>query len=86
MLFIGLTVECKQLGSQGLIMMTYIKVKSDSASSQVEVVRKQLEKISELADSLSEALGNAEVIGDLVENELMTMDKAIEEAAARIQV
>lgn len=81
-----MTDECKQLGSQSLIMMSYIKEKSVSTSEQVQIVKKQLEKISGIADSLSKALGNAEVIGDLVENELTTMDKAIEEAAARIQV
>ncbi|KAJ8687345.1 hypothetical protein QAD02_023139 [Eretmocerus hayati] len=80
-----LTDECKQLGSQSLIMISYIKEKSASTAEQVDTVRKQLEKISGLADSLSKALGNSEVIGDLVENELMGMDKAIEEAAARIQ-
>ncbi|XP_014214234.1 huntingtin-interacting protein 1 [Copidosoma floridanum] len=80
-----LTDECKQLGSQGLIMMSYMKEKSASTTNQIQVVRKQLEKISGLADSLSKALGNPEVIGDLVETELMSMDKAIEEAAARIQ-
>ncbi|XP_058794250.1 huntingtin-interacting protein 1 isoform X2 [Phymastichus coffea] len=80
-----LTDECKQLGSQGLIMISYMKEKSESTIEQIEVVKKQLEKISGLADSLSKVLGNAEVIGDLVENELSSMDKAIEEAAARIQ-
>lgn len=81
----GLTDECKQLGSQGLIMISYIKEKSDSSVDQIQIVRKQLEKISSLVDSLSKTV-NSEVIGDLVENELIGMEKAIEEAAARIQV
>lgn len=84
--FVALTDECKQLGSQGLIMISYMKEKSASTVEQIQAVKKQLGKISNLADSLSKALGNVEVIGDLVENELSSMDKAIEEAAARIQV
>jgi huntingtin interacting protein 1 len=67
-------------------MINYIKEKSASTSEQIEVVRKQLEKFSNLVDSLSKTLGNTEVIGDLVENELMDMDKAIEDAASKIQV
>ena len=47
----------------------------------------QLDKISSLTCSLSEqGQSNTGIIGDLVENELLGMDKAIEEAAARIQV
>ncbi|KAL7294579.1 hypothetical protein TKK_0012039 [Trichogramma kaykai] len=80
-----LTDECKQLGSQGLIMFTYMKETSPSTEEQIKFVRKQLAKIAELSDTLLETQGNAEVIGDLVEDELMSMDKAIEEAALKIQ-
>lgn len=86
-----ITDECKQLGSQSLIMISYIKEirdkeKSSQTIDQINMVLTQLEKISALTCSLSEqSKSNAGVIGDLVEDELLGMDKAIEEAAARIQ-
>lgn len=53
---------------------------------QINDVRQQFKKICELAATLSSGQGNVEVIGSLVETELLSMDKAIEEAANRIQV
>lgn len=53
---------------------------------QINDVKQQFKKICELAATLSNAQGNVEVIGSLVETELLSMDKAIEEAANRIQV
>lgn len=73
-------------------MFSYIKEIKDKEKAlttieQISKVTVQLKKISSLTASLSEqSKSNASVIGDLVEKELLTMDKAIEEAAARIQV
>lgn len=53
---------------------------------QIANVKSQLQKISSLVNALSTTQNNVEVIGSLVENELQSMDKAIEEAVARIQV
>ncbi|KAL6428029.1 hypothetical protein ACFW04_008426 [Cataglyphis niger] len=77
--------ECKQLGSQGLIILSYIKEKSSMTIVQIANVKSQLQKISSLVNALSTTQNNVEVIGSLVENELQSMDKAIEEAVARIQ-
>lgn len=54
--------------------------------AQIANVKSQLQKISSLINTLSATQNNVEVIGNLVENELQSMDKAIEEAVARIQV
>lgn len=81
-----MTDECKQLGSQSLIMLSNIKEKASTVGDQIIIVKNKLKDISTQADSLINSQGNAEVIGDLVENELLSMDKAIEEAAARIEV
>lgn len=73
-------------------MFSYIKEIRDKEKSsltidQINMVMAQLDKIASLTCSLSEqSQSNNGVIGDLVENELLGMDKAIEEAAARIQV
>ncbi|CAL1683406.1 unnamed protein product [Lasius platythorax] len=77
--------ECKQLGSQGLIILSYIKEKSSMTVIQIANVKSQLRKISSLINTLSTTQNNVEIIGSLVENELQSMDKAIEEAVARIQ-
>lgn len=53
---------------------------------QIANVKSQLQKISSLINALSTTQNNVEIIGSLVENELQSMDKAIEEAVARIQV
>lgn len=63
-----------------------MKENSPQTLEQIQIVQKQLDKISDLTNTLSKALGNVEAIGTLVENELLLMDKAIEEAAGRIQV
>ncbi|XP_014488537.1 PREDICTED: huntingtin-interacting protein 1 [Dinoponera quadriceps] len=77
--------ECKQLGSQGLIMLSYIKERSSMTVVQIDNVKIQLQKISSLISTLSTTQNNVEIIGSLVENELLSMDKAIEEAVTRIQ-
>lgn len=53
---------------------------------QIANVKNQLQKISSLISTLSTTQNNVEIIGSLVENELLSMDKAIEEAVTRIQV
>lgn len=55
-------------------------------ATQIANVKSQLQKISSLVSTLITTQSNVEVIGSQVENELLTMDKAIEEAVARIQV
>ncbi|XP_043495410.1 huntingtin-interacting protein 1 isoform X1 [Polistes fuscatus] len=81
----SLADECKQLGSQGLMMLTYIKEKSPMTKEQIINVKNQSKKISTMSEKLSNAKGNVEAIGELVENELSSMDKAIEEATNRMQ-
>jgi len=83
---IGFADECKQLGSQGLIMLSYIKEKSSMTGAQITNVKNQLQKISSLINTLSSTQNNVEIVGTLVESELQSMDKAIEETVAKIQV
>lgn len=85
-MLLELTDECKLLASQASAMLTHIKEKSTKTIEQIAVVKKQLNDVSSLANTLAKARGNVENIGDLVESELLSMDKAIEEAAGRMQV
>ncbi|OAD59447.1 Huntingtin-interacting protein 1 [Eufriesea mexicana] len=80
-----LTDECKQLGLQSLTMFNHVREKSPVTVGQINEVKLQFKKVCELAATLSNVQGNVEVIGNLVETELFSMDKAIEEAANRIQ-
>ncbi|CAK9830837.1 Huntingtin-interacting protein 1 [Anthophora retusa] len=80
-----LTDECKQLGLRSLTMFNCIREKSPVTVGQINEVKQQFKKVCELAATLSNAQGNVEVVGTLVEAELLSMDKAIEEAANRIQ-
>lgn len=79
------TDECKQLGLQSLSMFNHIRDKSPVTMGQINEVKQHFKKVCEIATTLSTIQGNVEVIGSLVETELLSMDKAIEEAANRIQ-
>ncbi|XP_076246002.1 huntingtin interacting protein 1 isoform X2 [Calliopsis andreniformis] len=80
-----LTDECKQLGLLSLTMYSSMKEKSPTTVGQINEVKQQFKKICELAATLSNVQGNVAIVGSLVEQELLSMDKAIEEAANRIQ-
>ena len=54
--------------------------------AQIANVKSQLQKISSLINTLSSTQNNVEIVGTLVESELQSMDKAIEETVAKIQV
>lgn len=51
----------------------------------IENVRKQLESITSMIHDLSKKSDSTELVGDVIEQELASMDKAIEEAASRIE-
>ncbi|PSN31546.1 Huntingtin-interacting protein 1 [Blattella germanica] len=80
---------CKLLGTTDLTLLASIKDRNKAAEVAGNIIKVQ-EKVSEVADlieKLTNALkgDSAERIGDLVESELASMDKAIEEAAKRIE-
>lgn len=62
--------------------------KADSVAGNVATVKSRVAELSELIEKLTNILkgDSAEMIGDMVESELASMDKAIEEAANRIEV
>lgn len=67
-------------------MFSQVKEKSSKTPEQINLVKDNLISVSSTANTLAKARGNVDAIGDLVETELLNMDKAIEEAAGRIQV
>ncbi|XP_057322825.1 huntingtin-interacting protein 1 isoform X2 [Microplitis mediator] len=80
-----LSDECKALVTQSSAMLASMKEKSPVVFDKINGVKTQLNAISAMANTLSKARGNVDALGDLVENELHSMDKAIEEAANKMQ-
>lgn len=73
--------KCKQVGKDSVKLLTSWQtgMKIDECSEGLKVTVNDVE-------SLASSTQANESLGDLVEDELATMDKAIEEAAKRIQV
>lgn len=88
--FTDIAEVCKLVGSSALILLASIKNRNeaDDVAAHVVAVKSRVAEVAELIEKLTNAVkgDSAEVIGDLVESELASMDKAIEEAANRIEV
>lgn len=83
----GMARVCGEVAEACLIVLTTIRNK-DSIKTEIGVLQQKVKDLAEMAKILSLTLkGEAtEFIGDLVENELAVMDKAIEEASRKIEV
>lgn len=79
--------KCKQLGSSVLAVLHGLR-ENRNVTEEVAIANRELQAMSELAATLRGTLqeDSAEQLADLVENELLAMDKNIEEAAQMIQV
>lgn len=78
---------CKQLGECiGKVFMCFLLDKSAEGDLQGSI--EQLKRVASFAEMISGSLRGetSENLADLVESEMIAMDKAIEEAANRIQV
>ncbi|EEC19305.1 huntingtin interacting protein, putative [Ixodes scapularis] len=86
-----LALTCRNLGQRALVLLKSLRSEGDSRADEVrsatEALQKSLEAVSASSRALSTSLGEADTrkLGDMVEEELSQMDKAIEEAAKRIQ-
>lgn len=79
--------ECKVLGE--IIVQLLQAFQTKKAVKEIQNNAKtKLEEVASLADDINTSLlgENAEHLVDMLEDELLQMDKAIEEAANRIQV
>lgn len=79
--------ECKVLGEIIVQLLQAFQTKKEIKEIQNNAKTK-LEEVASLADDINTSLlgENAEHLVDMLEDELLQMDKAIEEAANRIQV
>ncbi|XP_069686255.1 huntingtin-interacting protein 1-like isoform X1 [Periplaneta americana] len=80
---------CKMVGTSALSLLASIKDRNkvDEVAGNIVSVKARVSEVAGLIDKLTDTLkgDSAEMIGDLVESELAGMDKAIEEAAKRIE-
>lgn len=77
----GLVDRCKDVSRAVVKLLT-----AWQTGSKIEEYREDLKKAVNDVESMALSTQATESLGDLVEDELSTMDKAIEEAAVRIQV
>lgn len=76
----------KDIGYETIKQLKSIKEYHDKDNTtDVLNVQEKVEELFKLCKSIQNS-NTAETLSDLVENELATMDKAIEEAAIRIEV
>nr|CAD7262460.1 unnamed protein product [Timema shepardi] len=80
---------CKLVGSDAVILLRNMKDRSKAADvpGNVAAAKARVGQVDALVEKLMARLqgDTKEIIGDLVEDELASMDKAIEEAANRIE-
>lgn len=86
-MFSEMAEACKVLGETVLRLLWCLK-ENQSTDSAIRQAKDKLEEVASLADSINESLlgEKAENLADMLENEMLAMDKAIEEAANLIQV
>ncbi|XP_049544175.1 huntingtin-interacting protein 1 isoform X3 [Anopheles darlingi] len=79
--------EIKKLGQSitSLFQALQKTSESDAVSERVTDLKSKLEQVTTMIVDLGKQTDGTENLGDMVESELSSMDKAIEEAAAQIQ-
>ncbi|KAL0272699.1 UNVERIFIED_CONTAM: hypothetical protein PYX00_005571 [Menopon gallinae] len=80
---------CKQVGSEALVLLSSIKSQSplDTIRTESERVKEKISEVATLMEELTRALegDSIDVLHELVDSELVAMEKAIEEAAKGIE-
>lgn len=79
---------CKQLGEMVLKLLQRMKDKNGVSEEMVGIAKEKLNLVSSLAQTIRGSLQgeSAETLADMLDGEMAAMDKAIEEAAKRIEV
>lgn len=84
----GIMDEIKKWNSKALELFAALLSTDESVKvqSHIDEVKSMLLKITTMIHELSKQSESSEDIGDSIERELSGMDKAIEEAASKIEV
>lgn len=88
-----LASACRLLGTESLALLKSLRTEGGGAArgnevrARLDAVHTSLEAVARASGALSNSLGEADTqkLGDLLEDELAQMDRAIDEAAQRIQ-
>lgn len=85
---LGIMDEIKKWNSNALELFATLLSTQESTAVQNRIidVKQMLVKITTMIHELSKQSESGEDIGEIIERELSGMDKAIEEAASRIEV
>lgn len=80
--------EIKKWNSNSLDLFTALlsTTEADEVQRRIDEVKSMLQNITTMIHALTKQSGSEEDLGEIIERELSDMDKAIEEAAARIEV
>lgn len=79
--------RCKGVGQSSLQVFEDSLSPNPTVSASISLMRQTLKELLDMSDQLQAMLqaGSSESVGEMVESELAAMDKAIEEAARRIE-
>lgn len=86
LLFLGISEEIKKWNNDALELFNCLIESPQTVDSKVADVNKRLQEITTLIHRLSKESESNGDVGMTIESELAGMDKAIEEAAAKIEV
>lgn len=83
----GIMEEIKKWNADALeLFVALLSTKESEVQNRIGDVKSKLQTITTMIHELSKQSQSGEDIGEIIERELSTMDKAIEEAASRIEV
>lgn len=83
----GIMDEIKKWNADALeLFVALLSTKESEVQNRIADVKSKLQTITTMIHDLSKQSQSSEDISEIIERELSTMDKAIEEAANRIEV
>lgn len=83
----GIMDEIKKWNADAMeLFVALLSTKESEVQNRIADVKGKLQTITTMIHELSKQSQSGEDIGEIIERELSTMDKAIEEAASRIEV
>jgi huntingtin interacting protein 1 len=80
--------QCKMIGSGAFSLLGLLKNKESwsAVGESLSGVRSQVQSLGTLAERLEGRGTPLDTVGDMLESELHSMEKAIDEAASKIEV
>jgi hypothetical protein len=85
---VGVLEQCRQGGAEAMTLLSQLASRNSwgSAGATLNTVRQHVQSLAGLAERLEGRATPHESVAESVEGELASMEKAIEEAASKIEV